>query len=193
MDQGPCRNIWEWTGFFYFRIRWLLHIFYYKTVRGHITRLHGGRASNLWASAILRLPDCTGATTLMIEAFFQSKTDPFQKYYTLITLWHSLRLRPSSLHKPQVTWRLLTIFWNTRLSGGTLPNNTAAGSNLGASAHFLNTRLHGGNHSDDGSFFPRRNPILFNNIIMDLLHSCIHCDLDHSCSILHKSRDLHLA
>jgi len=32
-------------------------------------------------------------------------------------------------------------------------------------------------------------PILFDNTIMHLLHSCTHCDLDHSCSILHKSHD----
>ena len=178
---------------FYFRIRGFCTYF--------TTRLYGGTLSGCTAGGlricgllpILWLPDCTGATTLMIEAIFQSKTDPFQKYYTLITLWHSLRLRPRSLHNPQVTWRLLTFFGNTRLYGGTLPNNTARGSTLGASAHFLNTRLHGGNHSDDGSLFPPRKPFLFNNIIMDLLHSCIHCDLDHSCSILHNSRDLHLA
>jgi len=47
----------------------------------------------------------------------------------------------------------------------------------------------GGNHPDDGCFFPCLKPILYNNIIMHLLHSCTHFDLDHSCSILHKSRD----
>ena len=41
--------------------------------------------------------------------------------------------------------------------------------------------------------FPHRKPIVLNIvvIIIHLLHSCIHCDLDHSCSKLHKSRDLH--
>jgi len=37
--------------------------------------------------------------------------------------------------------------------------------------------------------FSSRKPILFNNIIMHLLHFCIHCGLAHSCSTLHKSRD----
>ena len=46
-----------------------------------------------------------------------------------------------------------------------------------------------GNHPDDGSIFPSRKPILFGDIIMHFLHSCIHCDLDHYCSTLHKSRD----
>ena len=62
---------------------------------------------------------------------------------------------------------------------GTLPDCTAAASNLGLLPIFLTTRLHGGNHPDDGSIFPCRKPILFGNIIMHLLHSCIHCDLDH--------------
>jgi len=57
--------------------------------------------------------------------------------------------------------------------------------NLGAFANVLTTRLHEGNHPDDGSIFSCRKPIIFNNIIMHLLHSCTHCDLDHSYSILH--------
>ena len=61
--------------------------------------------------------------------------------------------------------------------------------NLGAFAYFFTSRLHGGNHPDDGSIFPCRKPILLNDIIMHLLHSCPRCDLNHSCSILHKSRD----
>jgi len=65
------------------------------------------------------------------------------------------------------------------------------GSELGGLLQiFLTTRLHGGNHPCDACFFPRRKPIIFYIIIiMHLLRSCIHCDLDHSCSILHKSRD----
>ena len=53
---------------------------------------------------------------------------------------------------------------------------------------FFTTRLHGGNHPDDGNIFPSRKPILYTNIIMHLLHSYTHCDLDNSCSTL-KSRD----
>jgi len=71
-----------------------------------------------------------------------------------------------------------------------LPDCTVAFfPNLGASAHFLTTRLHGGYHPDDGSIFPHRKPILFNNITMHLIHSYIHFDLDHSCSTL-MSRDI---
>ena len=93
-------------GFFNFRFRGLLHIFYYKTLRGHSTGLHGGRRLRILGGFCpsFGLPDCTGY------------------------------------------------------------------------------------HVDDGCFFPHRKPIIF-NIIMHLLHSCIHCDWDHSCSILHKSRD----
>jgi len=53
---------------------------------------------------------------------------------------------------------------------------------------FLTTRLYEGKHPDYGSIFPCRKTILFDNII-HLLHSAIHCDLDHSGSFLHKSRD----
>jgi len=34
--------------------------------------------------------------------------------------------------------------------------------------------------------FFQTKPILFDNVSMHLLHSWTHCDLDHSCSILHK-------
>jgi len=60
--------------------------------------------------------------------------------------------------------------------------------NFGCFAHFLTTRLYGVNQPYD-SIFSSRNMILFNNIIMHLLYSCIRCDLDHSCSIHHNSRD----
>jgi len=118
----------------------------------------------------------------------------FKQYYVLITLLHALRLRPLSLRTPQVAWQLLTIFSDyqsvrehiTRLHGG-------AGLRIcGLLPTFVTTRLHGGNHSNDGCFFPRRKPIIL-NIIMHVLHSYIHCDLDQSCTILHKSRDLHFS
>jgi len=56
---------------------------------------------------------------------------------------------------------------------------------------FWTTRLHGGNHPDDGCFSPCRKPIIFNIIIimMHFLHSCFLCVLGHSCVILHNSRD----
>jgi len=60
---------------------------------------------------------------------------------------------------------------------------------FGAFSLFLTTRLHYGDHPDDGRFFLGRTPILFNITILHLLHCCIHCDLEHSCSILHESLD----
>ena len=82
-------------------------------------------------------------------------------------------------------------FLTTRLYGGTLPNCTGAffSPRIWGLLQFFTTRLHGGNQPDDGSIISSRKPILFYNIIMHLLHSCIHCDLDHSCSKPHKSRD----
>ena len=69
----------------------------------------------------------------------------------------------------------------TRLHGG--------GFEFGGFCPFFDYQTARGNHPDDGCFFPFRKPIVFNNIIKHLLHSCIQCDLDHSCSILHNSRD----
>jgi len=87
--------------------------------------------------------------------------------------------------------------------------------NLGAFAHFLTTRLNWGILSNcTAAFFPdlggfcpfwyyqttrgqppcwwqhflSRKSILFSNITMHFLHSYTHRDLDHSCSIFHKSR-----
>ena len=73
---------------FYFRIRGLLHIFYYKTVRGHTTRLHGRRRLRiLGASAHFLTTGCHGATTLMMEASFPVENRSFSiilyTYYTL--------------------------------------------------------------------------------------------------------------
>jgi len=39
------------------------------------------------------------------------------------------------------------------------------------------------------AFFSAEKPILFDNIVVHLLHSRTHCDLDHSWSIHHKSSD----
>jgi len=64
--------------------------------------------------------------------------------------------------------------------------------------HTHTTRLHGcgrrggGNHTDDGFFLQSRKQIILNIIkIIHLLHSYIHCDLDHSTSKLHKLHDHH--
>ena len=76
------------------------HFFDYQTVRGLITPLHGG-FEFVGACAHFLLPDCTGANTLMMAAFFPVENDPFRwYYYTLITLLHSLRLRQLLLHTP---------------------------------------------------------------------------------------------
>ena len=51
-----------------------------------------------------RLLDCTAATTPMMSAFFPAENRSFKYYYyTLITLLHSLRLRPLLLQTPRVT------------------------------------------------------------------------------------------
>ena len=74
---------------------------------------------------------------------------------------------------------------------GILPDCTAAGG-TGASAFFWLPDCTG-QPPWLWLLFPHRKPIILNIvvIIIHLLHSCIHCDLDHSCSKLHKSRDFH--
>ena len=116
-------------------------------------------------------------------------------YYALITLLHPLRLRPLSLHTSQVRWRLFTIF--SRLPDCTGAHYQTAqlrgASNFRASTHIFYYQTARNNHPDYSCFFPRRKPIILNIIIMHLIHSYIHCDLDNSCYILHKSRDLHFS
>ena len=57
---------------FYFRICGQLHIFYYKTVRGHTTRLYGGfEFGGFWP--LFDYQTARGANTLMKAAFFLSK------------------------------------------------------------------------------------------------------------------------
>ena len=110
------------------------------------------------------LPDCKGdARTLpnCTAALFISKFEGFCTFYD----YKTVRGHTAKLH------------------GGFFPPI------FRAFTHFLTTRLHGGDHPDDGSFFHSRKPILFDNIIMHLLHSCTHCDLNHSYSLLHMSRD----
>jgi len=60
----------------------------------------------------------------------------------------------------------------------------ATKSREAASNIFLTTRLHGGGDHPDGCFSPPVENRSFSNNIMYLLHSCIHCDSDHSRSIL---------
>jgi len=170
------------------------NFFYYKNVWGH-TRARTLRNLGKRLRIFFWLPDCTeGATTLMAASLPSRKPIIFKQYYVLITLLHTLRLRPLSLHTPKSRdsfWQFFPDYQTvrehiTRLHGG-------AGLRIcGLLPTFLTTRLYGGNHSNDGCFFPRRKPIIL-NIIMHLLHSYIHRDLDHSCSILHKSRDLNLS
>ena len=88
---------------------------------------------------------------------------------------------------PKQIWRRgkrMMLFWTYHNSYTNFDLDRSCSPNL--------TRLQGGYHPDDGSIFPFRNPILLNDIIMHLLHSCTHCALNHSCTILHLSRDLHL-
>jgi len=66
----------------------------YQTVRRHTTRLHAGRRGFEFRGFLptFLLPDCTGQTPWRWLLFSPPKTDHFQYYYSLITLWHSLRL-----------------------------------------------------------------------------------------------------
>ena len=60
---------------------------------------------------------------------------------------------------------------------------------------FSTTRLHGratNPMTTAAAAFLRRNPIILNIIIIHLLHSHIHCDLDHSCSKF-SQHDLHFS
>ena len=59
---------------------------------------------------------------------------------------------------------------------------------LGAFALLLITRLNGANTLMIAALFPAEN-FIFDIIIMHLLHSCTHSDLDHFCFIFHKSCD----
>jgi len=80
-------------------------------------------------------------------------------------------------------------FFTTRLYGHTTRlHGTRRLQIWWASAHFVDYQIALGNHPHDGSFFPSRKPILFDNIL-HLLYSGIHFDLYHSRSILHKTRD----
>jgi len=138
---------------------------------------------------IFWLPDCTGKPTSWWQNFFSRKTILFNNI--IMQLLHScihcdLDNSCSILHKSRDGFRP---FFGLPDCTGTLPKSTAAFFRICGFWHFLTTRLHGGKHPDDGRIFSCRKPILFNNIIMRLLHSCTNCDLDYSCSILHKSRD----
>ena len=160
----------------------------------HITRLHGG-FFNLRASAQFLDYQTAGGYHPDDGCFFPENR-PFSilllcTYYTLAFTATYTTLAPYSashvtafdhfFRLPECTGaHYQTARWFFSKFGWLLPI-------------FLTTRLHGGYHPDDGCFFPRRKPIVFNNIIKHLLHSCIHCDLDHSCTIFHKSSDLHLA
>jgi len=166
------------------------HFLNYQTVRGHTTRLHGVRRLRiLWASVHFLTTRLHVATTLMMAAFFPVENRSFSVIlYTYYTLAFTAT-RPLLLLAPKFTWRLLTIFWEYQTVRGYVTKQQGGGLVFGGFCPFLTTRLQGGNHPDCGCFFPRRKPIIFNIISMHLLHSCLHCDLYHSCSILHKSRN----
>jgi len=74
----------------------------YQTVRRHFLFDYKTVRGRAWYQSLRRLPDCTGATTQMTPLLFfpTPKTDHFKYYYSLITLLHSLRLRPLLLQTP---------------------------------------------------------------------------------------------
>ena len=71
--------------------------------------------------------------------------------------------------------------WITRLHGGFFPK-------FGGFCPFFDYQTARGLPPWWWQFFLLRKPIIFNNIIMHLIHSYTHFDLDHSCSTLHMSR-----
>jgi len=86
-------------------------------------------------------------------------------------------------------WEVLHIFCYKTVRGHTtrLQCGAAASTFGGFCLFLLTTRSHGAK-TLMMAIFSQSKTILFNNII-HLLHSGIHRDLEHSCSILHKSRD----
>jgi len=145
--------------FFYFRIWGLLHIFCYKTVRGHTTRLQGGAAaSKFGASAhFFWLPDCTRQKPWWWQLFPSRKPILF---YNIIHLLRSgihwdLDNSCSILHKSRDGLWSFFLEYQTVLEHINKQQSTA--SNLGDSAHFLSTRLHESTSLMMAAFFPFEN------------------------------------
>jgi len=68
-------------GFFISNFEGVCTFFEYKTVRGHITKLHGGLyfSPPIWgAFTYFFTTRLHGATTLMMAAIFVVETDPFR-------------------------------------------------------------------------------------------------------------------
>jgi len=177
----------NFTVAFYFRIRGLLHIFNYKTLRGHTTRLHGGRRLRILWGFCPFIDYQTARVNHPDDGCIFPRRKPIVFNY-IIHLLHS-GIHCELDHSFSIIHKFRDGFWTffptTRLYGGTLQNNTAAGFEFWGFCPFFDYQTARGNHPVDGCFF--------DNIFMPLLHSCIHCDLEHFCSILHKSRDLHIA
>jgi len=151
----------------------------------------GGTASNFGASALFLTTRLHGGNHPNDGSFFPSRKPNL--FDNIIHLLHS-GIHCNLDHSRSILHNHVTAFdhlWGyTRLYGCTIPNNTAASSNLGASAHFLDYQTARVLPPRCWLLFPRQKSIIFNIIIIiHLLHSCIHCNSGHSCSILHKSRD----
>jgi len=122
-------------------LRWLF-LFDYKSVRG---RECYQTVRRLFLS--FRLPDCTGATNPMTAAaaFFStpSKTVHFKYYYyTLITLLHSLQIRPLLLQTPTTR---SSFFYRTEGNFHSKEGNFSL-QTVGNAAQFQISSRRGGSH-----------------------------------------------
>ena len=122
------------------------------------------------------LPDCTGQ-----PPWWWLRRNPIL-FDNIIHLLHSdihcdLDHSRSILHKSVTAFD--HFFGTTRLYGGTLPNNKAGGLRISGLLPFFDYQTARGQPPSWWLLFPRRRPIIL-NIIVHLLHSCIHCDLDHT-------------
>jgi len=167
--------------------------YFYKTVRGALPNCTASfflLPRILWLLPIFLTTRLHGGNHPVDGSIFPSrKTIIFNNVIHLLLsgIHCELGYSCSILHKSRYSFWLY--FPTTRLYWSTLPDCTAAASNLVGFCPFFDYQTTRVQPPWWSCFFPFRNPILFNNIIMHLLYTSIQYDLDRSCSILHKSRD----
>jgi len=119
-----------------------------------------------------------------MEVILQDRKEARARYQTLLRLFFNFRIRG-----------LLFAHFLLQDCTGAHYQTARRGSGFefsGLLPIFVTTRLHGGKPPWWWLLLfypPVDNPIIFDIIIMHLLHSCIQCDSDNSRSILHKSGD----
>ena len=175
-------------GFLFPNLRAFAHFWKYQTVRGHTTRLHDGFFSKFGVF-------CPVLTTRLYEGKHPDYGSIFPCRKTIL-FNNIIHLLHSGIHCELGTLarfctRHVTVFGQflggyqtvrehiTKLHGGRLFRIWG----LRPIFDYQTARVY---HPDDGCFFLAENR---SYSILVLLHTCIHCDLDHSCSILHTAFD----